>query len=229
MQFSINNNLLLQARATLSNRKNLFWIIGGAGSGKTTISRSLSAKFDVPVYDMDDHIYGTYHSRFTQERHPVNMAWSKSQNGLEWLLDMTWDDFNNFNQAAIPEYLSLLCEDINTMPADTRLLVDGGICNPAIVVQAFSSRQIVCLATPAGKSSIDIWRETDERKLMKEYIFQLSNPKEAWRKFIEFDEKITYTILKECQENNITVLSRSAMETVDELTERVANALEFAS
>ncbi len=60
-------------------------------------------------------------------------------------------------------------------------------------------------------------------------IFRLPNPKEAWRKFLEFDERITHTILRECQENDIAVFSRSATETVDELTERVANALGFAN
>ena len=224
MQFDINNNLLAQSSDTLLSRKNLYWIVGGAGSGKTTISQTLSAKLGIPIYDMDDHIYGTYHSRFTQEKHPVNTAWSKSQDGLAWLLDMSWDDFYNFNQAAIPEYLNLLCEDIDAMSPNTRLLVDGGICNPTILAQAFPTSQIVCLATP-GRSSAEIWSETDERKSMKEIIFQLPNPKETWRKFLEFDEKITHTILKECQESNITVFSRSATETIDELTERVANAL----
>ncbi len=220
--------MLAQSGTILSSRKNLYWIIGGAGSGKTTISRSLSAKFGIPVYDMDDHIYGTYHGRFTQERHPVNTAWSKSQDGLAWLLDMNWDDFNNFNQAAIPEYLNLFCEDIDTMSRAARLLVDGGICNPTILAQAFPTNQIVCLATP-GQSSTEIWSENDERKSMKEMIFRLPNPKEAWRKFLEFDERITHTILKECQESDIAVFSRSATETVDELTERVANALGFAN
>ena len=222
MQFSISINLLAQSSATLLRRKDLYWIIGGAGSGKTTISQSLSAKFGIPIYDMDEHIYGTYHSRFTQGRHPVNTAWLKSQDGLAWLLDMSWDDFNNFNQAAIPEYLDLLCEDIDAMSPDTRLLVDGGICNPTILAQTFPTSQIVCLATQ-GRSSTEIWSETDERKSMKEIIFQLPNPKEAWRKFLEFDERITQTILKECQESDIAIFPRSKTETVNELTERVAH------
>lgn len=224
MRFNINNNLLAQASATLSRRKNLYWIVGGAGSGKTTICQSLSAKFGVPVYDMDSHIYGTYHNRFTPERHPINTAWSKSKHGLTWLLNMTWDDFNGFNQAALPEYLNLFCEDIEATPPDASLLVDGGICNPAILAQAIPTSQIVCLATP-GRSSTEIWSETDERKSMEAIIFQLPNPKEAWRKFLEFDEKITRTILKECRESNVSVFSRTATETVDELTERVAGAL----
>ena len=34
MFFSINNKLLLQSREVLSGRDNLFWIVGGSGSGK---------------------------------------------------------------------------------------------------------------------------------------------------------------------------------------------------
>jgi hypothetical protein len=224
MQFNLNYNLLAQSRTALARHDKTYWILGGAGSGKSTLCQALSAKLDLPVYDMDAHIYGTYHSRFTPERHPVNLAWSKSPDGLVWLLDMSWDEFNQFNQAAIPEYLHLLCEDIDAMSPNARLLIDGGICNPGILAQAFPASQIVCLAAP-GLSSTEIWTETDERKVMQEIIFQLPNPKEAWRKFLEFDEKITHTILKECQESNIAVLSRSTTETVDALTERVANAL----
>jgi hypothetical protein len=224
MRFNINNALLTQAYTVLSKRKDFYWILGGAGSGKTTISQALSSKFDIPIYNMDDHIYGTYHSRFIAEKHPVNMAWSKSENGLAWLLDMQWNDFNNFNQAVIPEYLSLLCDDTAMMAPNARLLIDGGICNPSILVQAFPASQIVCLACP-GEASTEIWGESGERTGMKEMILQLPNPQEAWLRFLEFDEKITQTILQECQENNIPVFSRTSTETVDTLAAKVANTL----
>ena len=117
MPFPINSDLIVQAREVLSSRERLFWIVGGAGSGKTTICSILSERYALPVYDMDAHIYGTYHSRFTPERHPVNTAWSTSENGLAWLLSMSWDEFNNFNQAALPEYLDLLAEDLADSPS----------------------------------------------------------------------------------------------------------------
>ncbi len=224
MRFNINYDLLEQSRATLFNRENLYWLVGGAGSGKTVISHSLSTTFNIPVYDMDAYIYGTYHSRFTQADHPVNSAWAASKNGLAWLLDMSWDDFNDFNQAALGEYLSLLSEDVRMSYADTIVIIDGGICNPSILAQAFSPRQIICLAAPE-LSSKDVWEGIDERKPMKEMVYQLPNPTEAWHKFLEFDGNITSTILRECQESNITILSRDANETVDALTARVANAL----
>ena len=222
MRFNVNHDLLTQSRATLFRRDELYWVVGGAGSGKTTICRALSARFDIPVYDMDGHIYGEYHGRFTQERHPANKAWSTARDQLAWLLKMSWDEFDNFNQAALPEYLHLLVEDLDATKPDASILIDGGIINPALLAQAISPRQIVCLAIPE-RSSADVWEETDERKSMKEIIFQLAEPEEAWRKFLEFDARITHTILKECQENNITVCLRDETESVDEFAEKVAH------
>jgi len=224
MRFIINNDLLTQSRATLFRRDRLYWVVGGAGSGKTTICRALSARFDIPVYDMDAHIYGAYHGRFTQKRHPVNRAWSTARDGLAWLLDMSWDEFDNFNQAALAEYLDLLAKDLGATKPNASVLIDGGICNPALIAQVISTRQIVCLTIPE-RSSAEIWEETDERNSMKEVIYQLAKPEEAWRKFLEFDGRITHTILKECQENNISVCPRGETESVDEFAERVAHVL----
>ena len=224
MRYDINQDLLSQSRATLSKRNNLYWIVGGAGSGKTTICRALSTSHDISVYDMDAHIYGAYHGRFTQQRHPVNKAWSSSQNSLAWLLDMSWEEFNNFNRAALPEYLDLLAEDLQNIKQDDSLLIDGGICNPAIIAQVIPTDQIVCLSMPERPSS-EIWGESDDRKSMKEAIYQLTNPEEAWRKFLEFDGRITGTILKECQENNISVCTRDATEKAAVFTQRVAEIL----
>ena len=224
MPFILNNDLLIQSRAALFKRDRLYWVVGGAGSGKTTICQALSAKYDIPVYDMDAHIYGAYHGRFTQARHPVNSAWSFARDGLAWLLEMSWGEFDSFNQAALPEYLDLLAEDLKATKPNAHVLIDGGICNPALLTQVISSHQMVCLAT-TERSSAEIWEETGERKSMKEAVYQLTKPEEAWRKFLEFNDRITHTILKECRENDISVCPRGETESVDEFAERVAHVL----
>lgn len=216
--------LLLDSHPSLSKRENLYWIVGGAGSGKSTVSKALAAKFEIPIYNMDAQIYGAYHGRFTQERHPVNKAWSTAENGLAYLLDMTWDEFKEFNQTALPEYLDLLAEDLNATVANASILIDGGISNPGLVAEIISPKKIICLIRP-DRSSAEIWEGSDERLAMKEYIYQLPNPEDAWRKFLEFDENINQTILKECQENKISVCSRSINDSIDEFTMRVAKKL----
>ncbi len=221
MQYTVNTDLLAQCRNALAGRDKLYWVVGGAGSGKTTICQALSARFAIPVYDMDAHIYGAYHGRFTPERHPVNRAWSTARDGLAWLLEMSWDEFDNFNRAALAEYLDLLTQDLATPDSNTSVLIDGGISNPALLAQVIPTRQIVCLAVP-GQSSANVWNEPGERSSMKEAIDHLAKPEEAWRTFLEFDDRITQTILQECREHNILVCSRGVAESVAEFAERVA-------
>ncbi len=221
MPFHIDSDLITQAREVLSSRERLFWIIGGAGSGKTTVCSILSERYSLPVYDMDAHIYGTYHNRFSPDRHPVNTAWSTSENGLAWLLNMSWDEFNSFNQAALPEYLDLLAEDLADIPPDLPLLIDGGITNPAIIAKVLPVRQIVCLAVKPG---VNVWESVD-RKEMKEAIFQLPEPERAWRRFLEFDDKINHTIEEECLENNIKICKSRSSASVEDLAKDVARLL----
>ncbi|MBT3321614.1 MAG: AAA family ATPase [Anaerolineae bacterium] len=226
MKFSVNKSLLSDAHFSLRKRKKLYWIIGGAGSGKTTICKALSENFGFPIYDMDAHIYGDYHSRFTQELQPVNKAWANTENGLAWLLDMSWDEFNNFNQAALPEYLNLLAEDLDDTNENAAIIIDGGISNPALLSQVIPPHQIISLARPE-RSSAEIWSENEERKSMKEFVFQLPNPEKSWHNFLEFDARITSTILREAQKSNITIFSRSERKTVNEFAKEIMKILEY--
>lgn len=224
MRYTINTDLLAHARAVLSGRDRLYWIIGGAGSGKSTICRALSARFSIPVYDMDAQIYGAYHSRFTAERHPVNRAWSSARDGLAWLLDLSWEQFDSFNRAALAEYLDLLADDLEGTDASTRILIDGGISTPAPLANVLPPRQIVCLAVPE-QSSATVWDQPGERSAMKEAVYRLANPEAAWRTFLEFDRRITQSIQEECQQHAIAICTRREAETVDGLAERVAQIL----
>ena len=223
MLFSIDADLLKQAQKLLILQKQVFWIAGGAGSGKTTICQALAKTCDLPVYDMDAHIYGGYHGRFSPERHPVNSQWAAAANGLE----MSWEQFDAFNQAAVPEYLDLLAEDLAKMEPNAGILIDGGIANPGIVAQVLPANHIVCLARP-GRSSADIWSESEERQGMKEMVYQLPNPEQAWQKFLEFDTHINQTIWQECLANNIPICTRTETESVTEMTQRVAYKLGIA-
>jgi hypothetical protein len=175
---------------------------------------------------MDTHIYGSFHGRFTEKNHPVNTTWANAKNGLAWLLDMTWDEFNSFNRAALPEYLHLLAEDLNKLDLNASILIDGGVSNPALLAEVISPHQIISLARPE-RTSVEVWTETEERKSMKGYIYQLPNPEKAWHNFLEFDRLIAKTMLRESQEANIVTLARREKDSVDEFAERVAQALEL--
>ncbi len=226
-RFIVDHVLLAAAGNKLANHTSLVWIVGGAGSGKTTLCRVLGTRLGFPVYDMDAHIYGEYHRRFDPARHPVNTAWSSASNGLAWLLDMSWEDFNLFNQAALPEYLDLLANDLDSPGSGDAWLIDGGISNPGLLAQAIPRRQIVCLSAPE-QSSAEIWDVAGERGAMKTEIDGLPNGEAAWRKFLEFDHRLTTTILEECRDAGIPVFRRQSSTTVDALASQVIGELGLA-
>jgi hypothetical protein len=225
MHFSINSALLAQARDKLSRRSALYWVVGGAGSGKTTVCRTLAARLGIALYDMDAHVYGEYHRRFSPQRHPVNTAWATAPDGLAWLLNMSWNDFDSFNRAALPEYLDLLSQDLDALEPDAGVLIDGGISNPGLLARVIPACQIACLSAPE-QSSVQVWEEDEERKGMKEAVYQLPDPEEAWHRFLEFDRRLTQTILDECRQSGIPIYLRIRGTSVTELAARVAGGFE---
>lgn len=222
--FTVNHMLLAAARERLARHPALFWVVGGAGAGKTTICRALAVRLDLPIYDMDAQIYGAYHQRFNPARHPVNSAWASAENGLAWFLGMSWETFNQFNHAALPEYLDLLAEDLARPEFAHRLLIDGGISTPGLLARALPARRIVCLAMPE-QTSKELWEGSDERLAMKQIITTLPNPDDAWTTFLEFDRRITATILEECRAAGIAIYERHRRTSVEALVERIVNEL----
>lgn len=223
LQFRIDQALLAQARTRLSGRASLFWVLGGAGAGKSTVCNWLSDRYDIPIYHMDDHIYGDYHGRFSPARHPVGYVWSTAPNTLAWLLNLSWDEFDAFNRAALPEYLDLFTEDLSS-ERDAALLVDGGLWNPALLAQVVPAQQIVCLAVPTLTSEA-IWEDDPERRSMKEIVYQLPDGRQLWQTFLDFDRGITQTLLRESQACGIHLCERDTAEPIAAYAERVAHTL----
>ena len=224
MRFTPDDELIRRARAVLTRRERIYWVVGGAGSGKSTVCRAISTRHKIALYDMDEHIYGSYHSRFTQGRHPVNKAWSAAPNGLAWLLSMSWQEFDSFNRAAIPEYLDLLVEDLESGDGGTSCLIDGGISNPAMLAQVMPVQRIVGLVVPEITSAM-IWEEDQERKGMKEAVWELPDREKLWDRFLEFDARITETVVTECVESGIAVCSRVASAPVEDTASQIAHLL----
>ena len=220
--FSLNYELLDRARAVLSSREHLYWIIGGACSGKSTISRALSETTGIPIYDMDEHIYGSYVGRYTLERHPSSTAWFSAPNPLAWVMSLSWEEFNSLNRAANAEYLDLLADDLADTNAHQRLLIDGGITHPSVLAQVMSPERVFCVQV-APEQSARMWETAGDRSDMRDWIHALPNPEKMWRKFLFFDRMISQTIDVESRECSIHTFLRDEVTGITELARVVAD------
>ena len=219
--FAIDRTLLAQARQVLQAYPRVYWLLGGAGAGKTTLCQTLAEQDEVLIYDMDAHIYGSYHARFTPTQHPVNAQWQAAPNGLAWLLAMPWEVFKAFNQAALPEYLTLFGEDLAGYDPAIPLVVDGGLVNPALLAEALPASHIICLTNP-GMESATLWEGSEARLQMKAMVTQLEAPENAWEKFLAFDAALTANVNAEAQTAGIPICSRLEHPTVSALAACVA-------
>lgn len=225
--FPINHDLLADARSGWNEHHRLFWMVGASGSGKSTVCQALGEQLGWPVFDMDAHIYGDWHARFDPVRHPVNTAWSRAENGLAWLLSLSWAEFDQFNRAALAEYLDLLAQDLADPDPDTPLLVDGGVYHAALLAQAIPAQQILCLHVP-DRSSLRLWTDDPARYTMRGFMDPLPDAEAAWHKFLDFDQGIADTLLAESRAAGIPQVVRGQDDPVAETVSQVARHLSHA-
>ena len=208
MPYCVDRQLLVKARRVLANRSNVAWIIGGAGAGKSTVCRAIAGDHGIPVYDMDAHVFDDYPQRCSRQRHPAISAWFGAPDSFAWMLGLPESDFLDFNRASNAEFLDLLADDLSGAAPDGALLVDGWITNPLLLAQVVPVSRIVCLETEAGIST-KAWEDDPDRRSMKDMVWRLPHPQEAWRKFLDADSLMTRTLLEECKTGGIHIIRRN--------------------
>ncbi len=219
--FSLDTSLLAEARPVLEKATQLAWVIGGSGSGKTTISRAISEQAGVPIFDMDAAVFGSFH--YDPIRHPATTAWFTVADPLAFTLALPWPDFDSLYRATNAEMLDLLAAALRDRP-DTPLLVDGGISHPSVLVQTLPAARIICLAGPLGHGTRQ-WETAESRAAMKAAILALPEGDKMWSRFLDYDRHITATLVRESRAAGIAVLSWDEETTVKDLSNRVAEAL----
>lgn len=219
--FATDETLLNDARDILRARQNLRWLIGGAGSGKSTVSRAIAAQTGIPVYDMDEAFFGRF--QVDPQRHPATRAWFSAENPLGWMLSLSWPEFNALYRAANAEMLDLLAADLAGHP-DEPLLMDGGVTHPSVLMRAFPAGHVICLEREEVSRARE-WETAAGRAEMKNSVLALPDGAAMWRRFLDYDRRITETIGRESREIGVRVVSWDEATGLAPLVERVARFL----
>ena len=221
--FEVDRALLRDAATRFEPARGLRWVIGGACSGKSTVCRAIAGWTGVPVYDMDEHVYGRFMGRYSASRHPASSAWLKRGDGLAWVLSLAWEAFDDLNRATNVEFLDLVADDITERYGDRPVLVDGGITHPSVLAAAVDPSRIACLAV-ADAESRRIWEEAEDRARMRLAVERLPVG-DRWSTFLTFNERMSATIEREAREQGIPVFERASGVSVAELSGAVARRL----
>jgi hypothetical protein len=222
--FEVDRSLIREAAARLASARGLRWVIGGACSGKSSVCQTVSRWTGVPVYDMDEQVYGHYMGRYCSSRHPASSAWFKRRDGLAWVLSLSWATFDDLNRATNAEFLDLASWDVAERYRDGPVLVDGGITHPSVLAAVVQPSRIACLAVD-GAESRRLWEEDEARSDMRRAVEQLPARADRWATFLTFDERMSATIEREAREQGIGIYPRTMGLSVEELSEAVMKGL----
>ena len=224
--FPLNQTLLDDARAVFAGYPHLYWILGGACAGKSTIAQAVAARLGWDALDMDSMIYGTFMAHYTDARHPASRAWFGAANPLAWVMALSWEEFNALTTAADAEYLDLFARELAQRDPAKPLLMDGGLAHPAVLARVMPPARIVCIAVDDAVR-VRCWEHAPARAEMRAWLAALPNPAAMWAKFLRHDRLMTQTMDAECTAVDITRVERGQDEAVDTTAARVVAALDL--
>jgi hypothetical protein len=225
--FPIDVSLLARASEALGPRRRTWFVVGGAGTGKTTVCAEVSHRAGIPVLDMDARIYGSWHGSFDPLRHPASHAWSTAPDPLAWQLALDPDAFVAFHAAEAAEALDLLVDELGAIEPGAPLLVDGGFGRPLVLAEAVPPTRIACLSIPARLRQA-VWTVAPERRGFLDVIASVSTVAGPVEAFLALGERLDEEILRDAGLTGITVLERDEDTTVAMLAARLTAALGIA-
>jgi hypothetical protein len=180
--------------------------MGGSCSGKSRVCAHISQDLTVPVYDMDARIFGSYFDQYDQERHAATCEWFHQENGLDWVLSLSWTEFDGLNAAVAAEYLDLFADEVSSADSSNVLVVDGGLARPSVLAGVIQPAQIVYLQRDEIARASE-WESNETRLEMKRMILELNSGAQKWRRFLEFDKLMTQRMREESEASGARIIS----------------------
>lgn len=223
----VDEALLDGARRVLAGHAALRFVLGGSGTGKSTVCAALADHHGLEILDMDARLYGSWHDRFDPARHPANHAWSSAADPLRWQVAMEPDVFLAFHEAATAEALDLLADELRGAGPARPLLVDGGFGSVAIVARAVPASAVVCLALPPDLAAT-VWTGDEERRSFLDVVAGVADVDEPVARFLALDVAMSTRMTADAHAAGVPVIERPRGEPVGLTAARVAEVLGLA-
>ena len=224
---TVDEALLADARRVLAGHAGLRFILGGAGTGKSSVCAALAARHGLEILDMDARLYGSWHGRFDAIRHPANHAWSSAVDPLAWQVALEPGAFLAFHEAATAEALDLLADELRGADPARPLVVDGGFGSVAVVARAVPASSIVCLALPPDLAAT-VWTGDEERRGFLDVVAGIEGQKDSVGRFLALDAAMSARMVVDAHAAGVTVIERQGDEAVGLTAARVAEMLGLA-
>jgi 2-phosphoglycerate kinase len=200
--------------------RDVYWIGGGSGAGKSTIARRIAARHGLHLYATDD-VMSDHAGRSTPEDSPFLSEFKAMDMDERWVRrspETMLETFHWFRG----EGFGLIVEDLLRLPRSPGVIVEGFRLLPHLVkpLLAVPARAVWLLPTPEFRRVA-----FDDRGSLWEIARKTSDPERALHNLLARDRMFTEHLREETQRLELRVIEVDTTMTGDELAEWVMEAL----
>ena len=202
--------------------REVYWIGGGSGAGKSTIARRLAAQYGLSLLATDDAM-PDHASRVTLDDCPFLSDFIAMDMDQRWVNrdpETMLETFHWFRG----EGFGLIVEDLLRQPEGSAVIVEGFRLLPRLVkpLLGLSSRAIWLLPTPDFRRAA-----FDSRGTAWEIPRRTTKPERALRNLLERDRLFTERLRNEATLLDLPVIDVHTAMTEDDLAVQVTESFEL--
>jgi uridine kinase len=199
----------------------IFWLGGSPCSGKSSIAEILAEQFDLRVYKCDDY-FDTHLQRTTPEDQPHfyhigQMSWDEI-----WMRPIAEQVISEI--AIYREQFSMILEDLQAIPDDRPILVEGAALLPDLVAPLLSRSEQAIFIIPTERFQKKMYAQRD---WIQNILEQCSQPEQAFQNWMNRDVEFGRWVAETAVTHNLRVLTVNGSHSIAENAALVANHFGF--
>jgi hypothetical protein len=200
--------------------RNVRWLGGGSGAGKSTVARRLAERHGLRLYSCDD-MQAAHTGRSNPAEHPLLHAFVAMSMDERWV-QRTPEEMLDTLPALHGEGFDLIVEDLVALPAEPRTLVEGYKLLPRLVEPLISRRDqaIWLVPTPEFRSAA-----MERRGSTWEIAGRTKDPERALANLLARDALYTRRIEEEAVALRLPMIPVDGTLGIEELTTTVGERL----
>ncbi|MBX3011734.1 MAG: hypothetical protein KF832_09500 [Caldilineaceae bacterium] len=209
--------LIADAQALQKQLRQVYWIGGGSGAGKSTIARHLATELGLHYYATDD-VMADHAQRSTAESCPLLHAFIAMTMDERWVNrspEIMLATFHWFQG----EGFRMIVDDLLRLPTEVGVVVEGFRLLPAYVKPLLTDHNhaVWLLPTPAFRQTVFAHRGG----IHWSFIGKTSDPERALSNLLTRDALFTRRLENEAKQLKLNVINVDSTLTVDDLTNQV--------
>jgi 2-phosphoglycerate kinase len=200
--------------------RDVFWIGGGSGAGKSTVARRIAGRHDLDVYSTDE-VMSDHARRSTRERAPLLHAFMAMNMDERWVHrspQSMLETFHWFNG----EGFDMIVEDLLNRPTGRGVIVEGFRLLPRLVKPLLDlpTRAVWLIPTAEFRKAVFARRG----RSASGFLDRTTDPHKAMRNLLERDRLFTETLRAEAARLQLPVIHVDATTNEDDIVNRVTRA-----